>query len=260
MGALNYSAKDFPLDDIVFFNERLTVAANRLGLKKVSLGKVFNHDIWLVHPAIPRGPKLLFSAGFHGEEPAGVWGTLHFLETADPALFDRAAVSFLPLVNPSGIASRRRYNDAGENPNSNFCHVGPEDVPSQEGQLLLKNLPLLLSLAKNSFVSLHEDCDCSEFYFYTFEATKGRFSKTIYDIESVFFKPLPDDEMTDQPLNNGLIHNFCDGSFEDFLYHNGVPYTACTETPGKHSLETRVFANTAIINGLIEFFCKDRGE
>lgn len=258
MDILDYSNEDFPVDNLPLFNERLSIVSKRLGLEKESLGKVFGHDIWLIRPKIFNGPKLLFAAGFHGEEPAGVWGTLHFLENADPKLLQQATVSFLPLVNPSGIAAKRRYNDAGENPNSYYCHAEPETTPSQEGKLLLAHLPLLISLAEKSFISLHEDCDLTKFYVYTFERTLGPFSKKLLEIESRFFSPASKKEIPDQPLINGLIYNFCDGSFEDRLYHEGVPHTACTETPGKERLDVRVTANAAIIDGMIRHFINEK--
>lgn len=258
MKPLDYSAAAFPVDDVFMFNDRLAFASRRLGMSRQSLGQVFGHDLWLIKPPVLEGPRLLFAAGFHGEEPAGVWGILHFLENVDPALLKGAAVSFLPLVNPSGIAARRRYNDAGENPNNSFCHTNPDERPSQEGQLLVANLQLLLELAQTSFVSLHEDCDCTEFYVYTFEATKGAFSQKLIDIESRFFTAIADSAIPDQPLKDGLIYNFCDGSFEDRMHHEGVPHTACTETPGKLPLALRVAANSAIVEGVINHFAAAR--
>lgn len=46
---------------------------------------------------------------------------------------------------------------------------------------------------------------------------------------------------------NGVSFRQCDGSFEDYLFHEGVPYTACTETPGMEDINRRVEANTRLM-------------
>ena len=41
--------------------------------------------------------------------------------------------------------------------------------------------------------------------------------------------------------------------FEDYLFHEGIQKTACTETPGQLPIEKRVKANIDIIKTFINF-------
>ena len=201
-------------------------------------------------------PNLLISAGFHGEEPAGVWAILKFLILLNEDDLKNINIAFLPLVNPSGIRANHRYNYLGENPNSNFCHVTDiNKKPSEEGRLLLKHLNKLKDLAKDGFISLHEDEDFEEFYLYTFEKsdTPGGFSNMLREAEVKFFKPVPNGNVEKDEVINGIIYKACDGSFEDMMFHHGIPRTACTETPGKLDVNLRIEANLNIIKQSINY-------
>ena len=235
--------------------ERLVRAAERRGLAIDELGFVGGAPILLLRPKITcPGPQLLVAAGFHGEEPAGCWGVLHHLESSDHD--EGVNVSFLPLVNPTGIRAGRRENDWAENPNCDFCHTeSGVPSPSREGKILLDAIDRLLPRAHDGFLSLHEDIDLDRFYVYSFEQSTapGSFSKALVDVESQFFEPVSDGPFCGAIVCGGVIFSECDGSFEDFLFHNGVPRTACTETPGALPFEKRVQANSAIIRTFRQF-------
>lgn len=235
--------------DYITYESRLLSAASRLGLKKHILGNVFGYNLYLLESPIVGNNGILFAAGFHGEEPAGVLGVLAFLEEMNRnSLSEEVPISFLPLVNPSGFVDGCRYNLKGESPNSGFIHG--DDEPSVEGVILLKNLELLKSLSGWAFVSLHEDADSEKSYAYTFEDKIGTFSTNILRTLECHFGLVDDSYLTDLPLKNGLIHNFCDGSFEDLMFHSGIPRTACTKTPGRLPLDRRVAANSDLIHSI----------
>ena len=248
--------KKNPCDVDHFFSSIRGIATKRDYCVE-ELGFVGGDPICLLRPRLTkRRPCVLVAAGFHGEEPAGCWGLLNFLETADDNLFLECAISFLPLINPTGIRKGRRYNDWGENPNNGFCHTpSGRPEPSREGKILIENIEVLKKCSRDGFLSLHEDIDCTEFYIYTFEKsnTPGRFSITLKTTEECFFKPKPDGIFEGENLINGIIFNHCDGSFEDLMFHEGIPRSACTETPGKLDFSLRVAANTKIINSFVNF-------
>jgi hypothetical protein len=223
-----------------------------------SLGTVGPYPLLLLEPRHPGpGPSLLFAAGFHGEEAAGCWGCLRFLESGPPGLFEQANLAFLPLVNPTGFSLGRRRNDWDENPNLGFCPASQnyQARPSREGALLLTHLPRLMRLARDGFVSLHEDADRDKFYLFTFERTPepGPFTRALYQAERRFFEPQPDGVLEDYVVKDGLIYRACDGTFEDRLFHEGLARTACTETPGRLDLPRRIAANRAIIQAAVEW-------
>jgi hypothetical protein len=229
-------------------------------LRVDSLGQVGEWPLLLLEPRHPgpgAAPNLLFAAGFHGEETAGCWGCLRFLESAPPELFERANIAFLPLVNPTGFSAGRRRNAWDENPNLGFCPASQslQAQPSREGALLLSHLPRLMRLARDGFVSLHEDPDLEKFYLFTFERTltPGPFTRALYQAERRFFEPQPDGVLEDYVVQDGLIYRACDGTFEDRLFHEGLARTACTETPGRLALPLRLAANAAIVRAVVEF-------
>ena len=227
-------------------------------LKIDSLGEVGADPLLLLEPSRPGpGPNLLFAAGFHGEEPAGCWGCLRFLESAPPELFERANLAFLPLVNPTGLRAGRRRNDWDENPNLGFCPASQayQAQPSREGALLLAQLPRLMRLGGDGFVSLHEDIDLDKFYLFTFERSPqpGPFTRALYRAERQFFEPQPDGVLEDYRVQDGLVYRACDGTFEDRLFHEGLARTACTETPGRLALPLRIAANAAIVRAVVKF-------
>ena len=242
--------------DVSTLFERLRRVVSRRNLVIEEFGTVGGHPLWFLHPiTLKSGPTLLVAAGFHGEEPAGCWGVLRHLESSG-RLDELANVSYLPLVNPTGIRLGRRENDWGENPNRGFCH-GPTAIPnpSVEGRILLDSLERIRPWAKDGFITLHEDIGQDRFYLYTFEnePAPGPFSKALVEVESRFFAPVPDGPLYGEIVRGGVVFNQCDGSFEDFMFHDGVPHTACTETPGALDFNRRVEANEAIIEAFLRF-------
>jgi hypothetical protein len=232
-------------------------AGARRGLVPETLGTVGDDPLLLLRPAGPLlGTRLLLAAGFHGEEPGGCWGLLGFLRGGDAGLFERASLSLLPAVNPTGLRRGRRVNDWGENSNRGFCHVEPgDDPPSREGRILLEHLPALKELGRDGFLSLHEDEDYEEFYLYTFEdrGAPGPFSLALREAERAHFRQVPDGRIDEGQVRDGILFRECDGSFEDRLFHEGVPRTACTETPGRLALARRIAANAAIADAFVRF-------
>jgi len=232
-------------------------SAVHTGMQVTELGFVGKYPLLLVEPkATTDEPHCLIGAGFHGEEPAGPWAVAKYLHDAAIARRLITNVSFLPLVNPTGFCVCRRTNDWGENPNSGFCHIEKtQNKISIEGRILLNHLPRLKECAKGGFLSLHEDCDETMFYIYTFEATSfpGPFTQMLRSTEAHFFNSRPDGLCEGANLKDGVAFCHCDGSFEDFLFHEGSPRTACTETPGKLDLELRINANVALIDAFIRF-------
>jgi hypothetical protein len=255
------NTEDISIDDLY---DRLYVTIEKRKLKKKTLGYIDDWPIYIVAPSIDiNKPNLLFAAGFHGPEIAGCWGIINFLENAPKRLFESVNVSFIPLVNPTGLELGSRNNKWEENPNRGFCHKSRNrnDV-SQEGILLQENIDLIISLAKDCFISLHEDPDLEHFYLYTYEKqdAPGEWSKLIKNTLNTIFDPIPKKmEKTDfDHMVNSTVFKCCDGSFEDHLFHLGVPLTATTETPGQKDLKKRIQANSTVIAAVVRYMAKNQ--
>jgi len=230
------------------------------------LGEIDGHQIWFLRTKDTQShnyPRLLIVGGFHGEEQAGPLGILSWLETFDPNLYTKVNLSFVPIVNPVGFSKCQRYNDEGEKSNCGFCHPESGDRPSKEGIILLKNFPLLRSSAKHGFLSLHEDVTTTKTYIYSFERTPelSDFTLQMRDVLTQYFPELLDDEyvVTDAKgkergfAKDGIVWKLCDGSFEDYLFHEGTLRCFVTETPGKNiPIKKRVLASQAIIEEFIK--------
>ena len=247
------------IDDLY---DRLDVAIEKRKFKKKILGYIDDWPIYIVAPDIDISkPSILFAAGFHGPEIAGSWGIINFLENAPKNIFKSVNISFIPLVNPTGMELGSRNNKWEENPNRGFCHKtrNRNDV-SQEGAILQENINLIINLAKDCFISLHEDPEFEHFYLYTYERddAPGEWSLLLKNTLSTIFEPIPKKmEKTDfDHMVNSTVFKCCDGSFEDHLFHLGIPLTATTETPGLLDLKKRIQANSTVIAAVIKYIAK----
>jgi predicted deacylase len=85
------------------------IAAQR-GFTYQELGFVDSCPIILLTPKTKSAAqKILVAAGFHGNEYAGVWGLINYLQHG--SRFEN--VSFLPLVSPIAFKENRRYGNPG---------------------------------------------------------------------------------------------------------------------------------------------------
>ena len=245
------------------YSKKLFSAVSRKGLWLRPLGELERGKyIWLVSKRNTNGdkPNLLIAGGFHGEEIAGPWSILKWIEVCDTKTFVDVNISLLPVVNPTGFDKYKRKNKWDERTNCGFYHPEKRDGLSREGQILLENSETLFELGKDGFLSLHEDVNTDKFYIYTFENSTlpGIFSISLRDEEEKFFDRLKDGEKVnnngepDTYVQDGIVYKLCDGSFEDFLWHKGVPRTATIEIPGKFPLHRRVKAGVSLIFKFIE--------
>lgn len=244
-------------NDLIQLTKRIYSLSAEKSLSVENLGDIGGYPLLFLTPSkLNDGPKVLIAAGFHGDEPAGCWGIIHFLENAPTILGNTLNVSFLPLVNPTGFRLNKRTNTWDEDPNRGFYHTDSTAIKlSREGHILLSHFSKLKSLGKHGFLSLHEDVDLQQFYLYTFEATNAptAFSEILRDEERKFFSVYPDGTLEGGILRDGIIFRQCDGSFEDLMFHQGIPRTACTETPGKIDINVRIAANSSLISAFVEF-------
>lgn len=106
-----------------------------------------------------RRASIAFSAGVHGDEPAGPWALLEIVESG--GLDDRFAYRIWPCTNPSGFEAGTRESSDGVDVNRTFGRGGR----SPEARAVItanRNRKFVLSL------DLHEDCDAAGFYCYEY--------------------------------------------------------------------------------------------
>jgi len=236
-----------------------------------NLGYSDSYPMWLLRTRLNRShndPKILVIGGFHGEEVAGPYAILQWLKDCDPKALKDYDISFIPIVNPGAFAKGTRYSSQGEISNCGFCHHEVEgDEKSAEGIVLSNNIDLLKPMAKDGYLSLHEDASEKKYYIYSFDekSEPNDFTLEMKKVLGQYFKACVDGDEVEVDsrrhkrikVTNGIVHNHCDGSFDDWMFHLGVKHVIVTETPGLYQLKRRVEAGTAAIDKFVELILKE---
>jgi hypothetical protein len=110
-------------------------------------------------------------------------------------------------------------------------------------------------LGRDGFISLHEAPEKDMFYVYAFE--KGDqpsfIAKELLRVGAKEFGAAVDGTTMEYggTAKDGIIFNFHDSSFEDFMFENGVPHSIVTETPTSGDLIKRIKTITEITDTFI---------
>jgi len=116
-------------------------------------------------------PKILLTAGVHGNEPAGVESAVRLVErlASDPHHFKVCTLEIIPVVNPWGWSHDIRFNQQGIDVNRDFAAF-----VSQEARIMNNYLQ---NHQYHLIIDLHEDPDARGFYMYQY----GRSDKTVVE-------------------------------------------------------------------------------
>ena len=240
-------------NDITLWRQLFASAALRLGLQLHTLGAALGEPLWLLTRAARHAaaPHCLVACGFHGEEPAGPWGLLKFLQRTDASALDPVHLSLLPLVNCTGFAAGTRFNAEGDNPNRGYSGDGP--MPSAEGRLLLQHASTLAAASRDGVLSCHEDVMTTTAYLYALENadSPGTLAQRLLQANLRHFQQQPDGLVDGCTVKDGVIFNHHDGSFEDWLFSLGARFAACVETPAQQAFEQRVAAQADMVSAFL---------
>lgn len=193
-----------------------------------------------------------FSCGIHGNEIAGPLSALKFLKSFKKTKLNNMRIVLFPLINPYGYNHNIRRNYKNIDLNRHFCVKRPKD----ENKLLIDYIK------KQNIVffhSLHEDLDEKRFYIYLFETHKEPIYNQILKLAKKIIPIDLDKKIYKDKADHGLIINEHDGSFEDYMFRKGTPFSMCTETPGKKPIQKRIKLNVEIMNEVINFCEKYKG-
>ena len=249
-------------NDLEYFQSMVDEEVSRLGMQQNILGKIDDDSLLMYKsPAANANlPSVLVCAGFHGNESAANWGILHFLSILHPSVFKSINLTILPLINPTGFKKGYRCNRLGQDPNRGFEFVNGKpkmgDGISEEGKILLKHAQLLQAASRSGVLSCHEDVLQDGSYIYSFEPrpSPGKFSINLRDKLTEFFPSTTESEIDNCVLDNGIILNHFDTSFEAFLVKSGARFGLCSETPAMQNFDQRILANSELIQCFIDYF------
>lgn len=217
------------------------------------VGKKHPYPFYQITLGNPRHAKqiICFSAGIHGDEPSGPWAVLTFLKriTKLPA---HIAIILFPVANPYGF-DRHHYRN-GENRNLNRHFLDQKPAPEN---ILLKNAikPYRISF----FAALHEDEEQKGSYLfgYTNASHEPPIYRTLLTIAKKYGPAVTKKRIYWHRSNDGLVLNpRSDGSFEEYVFKKGTPFSVCTEMPDAFSIKKRVTILVAQMRAIIAFTTK----
>jgi len=233
------------------FTRKLAMLCALRGFKIKKIGTTGKNNEFplfrvVINATSPAKRTVCFSAGIHGEEPAGPFAVLRFLETCNLNAFKNVRVILFPIANPSGFDRGVRRNFLNKDLNGHFCHKNL----TGENKLLYRGIR---GERIFFFHALHEDEGTKSFYLYNFEKREEKVYRDIIQLARTYFPINTRRKIYDDPARGGLIINRKDGSFEDRMFRDGIPFSMCTETPEAQPFEKRVQLNVAVMNHILKF-------
>ncbi|HRY62808.1 MAG TPA: DUF2817 domain-containing protein [Candidatus Paceibacterota bacterium] len=233
------------------FLEKLRAVCLEKGLKLQLIGFAGNDKDFpiykIVVPGTAKNKKtIFFSAGIHGNEPAGPWAVIEFLKKFSPKKYRGPRMVIVPVMNPFGFENNKRRNAVGIDINRHFR----DSRLRGDNKLIYDNIK-----DENVFFfhSMHEDPDVKKFYAYGYEEKPEKIYRDVVKVGGGFFKINKSKKIYGDVSENGLVLNDKGGSLENRLVHDRIPFILCTETPGKEPFEKRTRANAKIMKKVLEF-------
>ncbi len=217
--------------------------------------------------------KLIITAGFHGEEPAGPLTCLQHLE--EISAYARArdvGLTIYPCINPSGFEAGHRYNASGEQPNNDFLRYettagiikgelapgeafsrwflfdgGPKETRAVRADLERSTTP-------HAAIDLHQDAwvrrPCH--YAYIFgprEPFQALVRRTIGFAKAAVHLQVYENKLTDEC---GLIVDH-DGSVSDYFRRRGTRWVVTLETSTATPIDRSTQVNLLWIKAFVDF-------
>lgn len=221
----------------------------------------------------PGRTRLILTAGFHGEEPAGPLTCLHHLhELLDAARARDVGLTIYPCINPSGFEAGHRYNASGEQPNNDFLRY--ETAPGVFKGELAPGEPYLRWLlydggpketralrtelerfpAPQAALDLHQDAWVTRpcHYAYIFgprEPFEQLVRQSVPLAKAAVHLRVYENKLTDAC---GLIVDH-DGSVSDYFRRRGTPWVTTLETSTVTPLDRSEAVNLLWIKAFIGF-------
>jgi Succinylglutamate desuccinylase / Aspartoacylase family len=204
-------------------------------------------------------PTVLVSGGVHGDEPAGVYAALDFVEHLMPRFRFDFNFFVLPCANPSGFEMDTLQSLSGANLNRLFDTGsaepeirGIEDWLMKEPARFLATFDLHETVPEFSGEGFTARDNPHACYLYeTVRGRKKRFGKQLieslppsFDVcrWSTIYADINSDGVISYPEANRNLVYAQETTFEAFLMHHKTDHAFTTETPTGWSIEKRVQA------------------
>ncbi len=202
-------------------------------------------------------PTVFISGGVHGDEPAGVYAAIEFLEDIAPQFHSCFNFLVLPCVNPSGYEMDTLQSLSGANLNRSFDQDSSEpEIRAIEDWLIENRARFLVTFDLHETVPEYrgegfteKDNPHSCYMYETILDHKRRIGKELIEALPERLEVCRRKEIYLDDNSNGVIyypeanHNLVYAkktTFEAFLLHHKTDHAFTTETPTGWSFEKRV--------------------
>lgn len=193
--------------------------------------------------------RVYFSAGIHGDEPAGPLAVQQLLR--DNRWPDEVAVHLCPCLNPMGFPLNRRENAQGIDLNRDYRHCRSLEVRAHVDWLARQP-------AFDLAVCLHEDWEAHGFYLY--ELNPGGVPSPAQRVLAAVAEVCPIDQspqIDGREARGGLIRPSLDPAIRShwpeafYLIQHQTRHSLTLEAPSDFPLSTRVAALRRAVEALL---------
>lgn len=229
---------------------RFLDAGARAGFAAAPFGEIEGFPLIALTKRTPGPrPRLYFSAGIHGDEPAPPLALLHLLEQG---VFDERAVWFLcPLLNPVGFTLGTRENRGRLDLNRDYR-------ASQSAEIRAHVAWLERQPAFDAAFCAHEDWESKGYYLYELNPLRRRsLAEPIMAAVAPVCPPDLSAEIDGRPASGGIIRPDIDPAQRELwpesiylrAHHTGQSYTL--ESPSAFPLAVRIAAHERALRAAI---------
>ena len=244
-----------PLDPAEFIPS-FESAAKKAGFKVGHFGEIHGHPLLASTKRTPGPrPRVYFSGGIHGDEPAPPWASLRLVEEG---FFDDRCTWFIcPLLNPTSFIARTRENHALVDLNRDYKSLQTVEVRAHVAWLERQpNFDLI--------ICVHEDWEAQGFYLYelnpdnqpTLANAMIGSARAICPIDPAAVidgRPVSEPGII-RPISDPLLRETWPEAIYLRHYHSTLDYTI--ETPSALPLEQRIATHCAVLKAAVEKFLR----
>ncbi len=239
----------YPIHDVDWVYGQVRELGAAAGLQLQVFHGADSDTVLSMHsPGPDAGARVYFSAGLHGDEPAGVLALLLWLEGFEHWR-GKFAFDIFPCLNPWGLRRNLRTDSAGVDLNRAYGGNGSHALIAAHEEFIATNAGYDLALL------LHEDYDAWGAYVYEVTAERELWSPHLLAAAQLHCPVDPRPLIEESEAEQGVIAVDLTGEPErrEFeaahLFHCGSRRVLTVETPSELDLFQRAQAHLAMIEG-----------
>lgn len=239
--------------DYAWLVKRWRVLARREGWRMREFAEADGFPVYVVESPRRPGPRLYFSAGIHGDEPAATEALLTWCARRARAL-QKCEVLIFPCLNPWGLQHNSRNDARGRDLNRGYHR---RDVP-----VIAAQKEILRERTFDAAVMLHEDFDAHGVYLYEIPGARPFWGERLLAAAAQQLPREPRSRVEGRRSRRGLIRTRVTPETlpehpEAFCLRFGHTLRSLTfETPSEFSMTARVRAHGAVLDEVLRLLEK----